>query len=156
MAWTFDTRDKSASTLRSTIWLTALMQAGTLVAGLVMAWQAIECAGLRHHGDSALCTVGVMVNYSIFWLAAETRQRARDALAHFGSPADAPDTVSLPARYTASPKDITPTTIEPSPESCRPWAVQCTDDPHDPATRGLPREGQASGLASQVPPIAPG
>jgi len=84
MAWTYDIRGNTAATLRSTMWLAALVQAGTLLAGLVMAWSAIECAGLRHHGHSALCTVGVMINYYSFWVAADTRKSARDALAHFG------------------------------------------------------------------------
>ena len=84
MAWTFDDRDKTVATLRSTMWLAALVQAGTVVLGAVMAWHAIDCAEMHHHGHSCLCTVGVMINYSSFWLAAETRKRARDALAHFG------------------------------------------------------------------------
>jgi len=84
MAWISNARDKTAETLRSTIWLAALVQAGTLVLGAVMAWHAIDCGMMRHHGHSCLCTVGVMINYSSFWLAAQTRQCARDALAHFG------------------------------------------------------------------------
>jgi hypothetical protein len=83
MRWSYFTGDGTAATLRHVVWVAALVQAGTLVLGLGMAWDAIECALVRHHGNSMLCAFGVMLNLYSFGLAAKTRERARDAL---GSP----------------------------------------------------------------------
>jgi len=80
MRWSHFTGDGTAATLRSTVRLAALVQAGALVVGLVMAWQAIQCALMRHHGNSMLCTFGVMINLYSFGFAAKTLERARDVL----------------------------------------------------------------------------
>ena len=76
----YEACDKATTILRSTLWLAALVQAGTVVVGLVMAWHAIDCALMHHHGNSLLCTIGVMVNILSFQLVAAARERVDDAL----------------------------------------------------------------------------
>jgi len=66
--------------------LAALVQAGTVVLGLVLAYDAINCAFMAHHGHSFLCTFGVFVNWFSFGLAAKTLERARDALGTLRGP----------------------------------------------------------------------
>jgi hypothetical protein len=79
MRWSHFT-DRTAATLRGTMRVAALVQAGTVVVGIVMAWQAMECALVRHHGNSILCAFGVMLNLFSYRLSADTRERARIAL----------------------------------------------------------------------------
>jgi hypothetical protein len=43
--------------------------AAVCVIGLEMAWQAIECGFLRHHGHSMLCAIGVLINCITFEIA---------------------------------------------------------------------------------------
>jgi len=45
-----------------------------------MAWQAIECGLLRHHGHSTLCAIGVLINCITFEIAENARAYARAAL----------------------------------------------------------------------------
>lgn len=66
--------------LRSTVWRTHLLQAAVCVTGTVMAWNAVTCGLIGHHGDACLCAIGVLINYATFEIAAYTCAFARAAL----------------------------------------------------------------------------
>jgi hypothetical protein len=65
--------------LRSTVWRTHLLQAAVCVTGTVMAWNAVTCGLIGHHGDACLCAIGILINYATFEIAAYTCAYARRA-----------------------------------------------------------------------------
>jgi hypothetical protein len=71
---------RETAILRSTVRRTHFLQAAVCVLGTVMAWNAIHCGLIGHHGHSCLCAIGFLINYATFEIAAYTCACARAAL----------------------------------------------------------------------------
>ena len=72
--------DDIAVEIRATVWRTYFLQAVVCVVGTVMAWNAIRCGLIGHHGHATLYSIGMLANYLAFEIAARTRALALIAL----------------------------------------------------------------------------
>jgi hypothetical protein len=90
-------RDDTAPMLRTIVWGTYFVQAAACVIGLVMAWPAIECALLGHHGHAILCAIGALISYATLEIAGDIREHAR-------KPAEAADRAEQAYRSTQPPE----------------------------------------------------
>src|SRR5262249_61714598 len=88
-------RDDSEAMLRETWWRISLLQAIAFVAGTIMAWQAVECALLRHNGHAIIWGIGVLISLFTYAIDARTRVHSKAVLVSRNPTAAGTDRKSL-------------------------------------------------------------